>query len=108
MKFGLRFALLAQTKCQNLAPSSRLSRVTRLSSSLSSDRPSYDYTSEDCTVVFDADGRILHGRGRAHVARERRELHPRQRQPGTYAASPSVHIAPRRRCDSRGDGAPVG
>ena len=56
MKFGLRFALLAQTKCQNLAPSARLSRVTRLSSSLSSDRPSYDYTSEDCTVVFDADG----------------------------------------------------
>ena len=56
MKFGLRFALLAQTKCQNLSPSSRLSRVTRLSSSLSSDRPSYDYTSEDCTVVFDADG----------------------------------------------------
>ena len=56
MKFGLRFALLAQTKCQNLAPSSRLSRVTRLSSSLSSDRPSYDYASEDCTVVFDADG----------------------------------------------------
>ena len=55
MKFGLRFALLAQTKCQNLSPSSRLSRVTRLSSSLSSDRPSYDYTSEDCTVVFDAD-----------------------------------------------------
>ena len=56
MKFGLRFALLAQTKCQNLSPSSRLSRVTRLSSSLSSDRPSYDYASEDCTVVFDADG----------------------------------------------------
>ena len=56
MKFGLRFALLAQTKCQNLAPSARLSRVTRLSSSLSSDRPSYDYASEDCTVVFDADG----------------------------------------------------
>ena len=56
MKFGLRFALLAQTKCQNLSPSLRLSRVTRLSSSLSSDRPSYDYTSEDCTVVFDADG----------------------------------------------------
>ena len=54
MKFGLRFALLAQTKCQNMAP--RLSRVTRLSSSLSSDRPSYDYASEDCTVVFDADG----------------------------------------------------
>ena len=56
MKFGLRFALLAQTKCQNLSPSSRLSRVTRLSSSLSSDRPSYAYTSEDCSVVFDADG----------------------------------------------------
>ena len=56
MKFGLRFALLAQTKCQNLSPNARLSRVTRLSSSLSSDRPSYDYTSEDCTVVFDADG----------------------------------------------------
>ena len=34
--------------------------------------------------------RILHGRGRAHVARERRELHPRQRQSGTYAASPRV------------------
>ena len=50
MKFGLRFALLAQTKCQNMAP--RLSRVTRLSTS----SPSYDYTSEDCTVVFDADG----------------------------------------------------
>ncbi len=58
MKFGLRFALLAQTKnAQNLQP--RLSRVTRLSTAsdrLSSDRPSYDYTSEDCTVVFDADG----------------------------------------------------
>ena len=52
MKFGLRFALLAQTKCQNLSPSSRLSRVTRLSTS----SPSYDYASEDCTVVFDADG----------------------------------------------------
>ena len=51
MKFGLRFALLAQTKnAQNLQP--RLSRVTRLSTS----SPSYDYTSEDCTVVFDADG----------------------------------------------------
>ena len=50
MKFGLRFALLAQTKCQNMAP--RLSRVTRLSTS----SPSYDYASEDCTVVFDADG----------------------------------------------------
>lgn len=51
MKFGLRFALLAQTKnAQNLQP--RLSRVTRLSTS----SPSYDYASEDCTVVFDADG----------------------------------------------------
>ena len=50
MKFGLRFALLAQTKCQNMAP--RLSRVTRLSTS----SPSYDYASEECTVVFDADG----------------------------------------------------
>ena len=50
MKFGLRFALLAQTKCQNMAP--RLSRVTRLSTS----SPSYDYASEDCTVVFAADG----------------------------------------------------
>ena len=53
MKFGLRFALLAQTKCQNMAP--RLSRVTRLSTS----SPSYDYASEDCTVVFDADGVAL-------------------------------------------------
>ena len=50
MKFGLRFALLAQTKCQNMAP--RLSRVTRLSTS----SPSYDYASDECTVVFDADG----------------------------------------------------
>ena len=50
MKFGLRFALLAQTKCQNMAP--RLSRVTRLSTS----SPSYDYASEEGTVVFDADG----------------------------------------------------
>ena len=50
MRFGLRFALLAQTKCQNMAP--RLSRVTRLSTS----SPSYDYASDDCTVVFDADG----------------------------------------------------
>ena len=56
MKFGLRFALLAQTKCQNMAP--RLGRVTRLSTS----SPSYDYASEDCTVVFDADGVILRGR----------------------------------------------
>ena len=56
MKFGLRFALLAQTKCQNMAP--RLSRVTRLSTS----SPSYDYASEDCTVVFDADGVALRGR----------------------------------------------
>ena len=32
MKFGLRFALLAQTKCQNMAP--RLSRVTRLQRTL--------------------------------------------------------------------------
>ena len=55
MKFGLRFALLAQTKCQNMAP--RLSRVTRLSTS----SPSYDYASEDCTVVFDADGVALRG-----------------------------------------------
>ena len=55
MKFGLRFALLAQTKCQNMAP--RLSRVTRLSTS----SPSYDYASEDCTVVFDADGVVLCG-----------------------------------------------
>ena len=50
MKFGLRFALLAQSKCQNMAP--RLSRVTRLSTS----SPSYDYASDECTVVFDADG----------------------------------------------------
>ena len=50
MKFGLRFALLAQTKCQNMAP--RLSRVTRLSTS----SPAYDYASDECTVVFDADG----------------------------------------------------
>ena len=56
MKFGLRFALLAQTKCQNMAP--RLSRVTRLSAS----SPSYDYASEECTVVFDADGMALRGR----------------------------------------------
>ena len=56
MKFGLRFALLAQTKCQNMAP--RLSRVTRLSTS----SPSYDYASEECTVVFDADGVALRGR----------------------------------------------
>ena len=57
MKFGLRFALLAQTKnAQNLQP--RLSRVTRLSTS----SPSYDYASEDCTVVFDADGVALRGR----------------------------------------------
>ena len=55
MKFGLRFALLAQSKCQNMAP--RLSRVTRLSTS----SPSYDYASEDCTVVFDADGVALRG-----------------------------------------------
>ena len=53
MKFGLRFALLAQTKCQNMAP--RLSRETRLSTS----SPSYDYASEDCTVVFDADGAFV-------------------------------------------------
>ena len=59
MKFGLRFALLAQTKCQNMAP--RLSRVTRLSTS----SPSYDYTSEDCTVVFDADGVVLRGHERS-------------------------------------------
>ena len=72
MKFGLRFALLAQSKCQNLAPSARLSRVTRLSSSLSSDRPSYDYTSEDCTVVFDADGVALRGREPSTYARSRR------------------------------------
>ena len=51
MKFGLRFALLAQTKnAQNLQP--RLSRVTRLSTS----SPSYDYASDECTVIFDADG----------------------------------------------------
>ena len=69
MKFGLRFALLAQTKCQNMAP--RLSRVTRLSSS-----PSYDYASEDCTVVFDADGvrTTSHERGlHRRVRRRRRE-----------------------------------
>ena len=65
MKFGLRFALLAQTKCQNMAP--RLSRVTRLSTS----SPSYDYASEDCTVVFDADGVILRGR-EASTGRRRR------------------------------------
>ena len=59
MKFGLRFALLAQTKCQNMAP--RLSRVTRLSTS----SPSYDYASEDCTVVFDADGVVLRGHERS-------------------------------------------
>ena len=64
MKFGLRFALLAQTKCQNMAP--RLSRVTRLSTS----SPSYDYASEDCTVVFDADGVAL--RGREHSTWRRR------------------------------------
>ena len=63
MKFGLRFALLAQTKCQNMAP--RLSRVTRLSTS----SPSYDYASEDCTVVFDADGVVLRG---TNIQRERR------------------------------------
>ena len=64
MKFGLRFALLAQTKCQNMAP--RLSRVTRLSTS----SPSYDYASEDCTVVFDADGVALRGHGLSTLARD--------------------------------------
>ena len=66
MKFGLRFALLAQTKCQNMAP--RLSRVTRLSTS----SPSYDYASEDCTVVFDADGVALRGREPSTWRRRRR------------------------------------
>ena len=67
MKFGLRFALLAQTKCQNMAP--RLSRVTRLSTS----SPSYDYASEDCTVVFDADGVAPRGREHSSWRRRRRE-----------------------------------
>ena len=66
MRFGLRFALLAQTKCQNMAP--RLSRVTRLSTS----SPSYDYASEDCTVVFDADGVVLRGHELSHARRRRR------------------------------------
>ena len=67
MKFGLRFALLAQTKCQNMAP--RLSRVTRLSTS----SPSYDYASEDCTVVFDADGVALRGPGLQHASTPMRD-----------------------------------
>lgn len=53
MKFGLRLALLAQTKCQNLSP--RASRVTPRFSA-ATDTVSYDYASEDCTVVFDSEG----------------------------------------------------
>ena len=67
MKFGLRFALLAQTKCQNMAP--RLSRVTRLSTY----SPSYDYASEECTVVFDADGMALRGREHSTCATSTRQ-----------------------------------
>ena len=96
MKFGLRFALLAQTKCQNLSPSSRLSRVTRLSSSLSSDRPSYDYTSEDCTVVFDADGVALRGRELSTCIRAHHLVHA-----GTSRSPEVALIARRRRRRSR-------
>ena len=90
MKFGLRFALLAQTKCQNMAP--RLSRVTRLSTS----SPSYDYASEDCTVVFDADGVALRGRELSTCIRAHHLVHT-----GTSRSPEAALIARRRRRRSR-------
>ena len=90
MKFGLRFALLAQTKCQNMAP--RLSRVTRLSTS----SPSYDYASEDCTVVFDADGVALRGRELSTCIRAHHLVHA-----GTSRSPEVALIARRRRRRSR-------
>ena len=90
MRFGLRFALLAQTKCQNMAP--RLSRVTRLSTS----SPSYDYASEDCTVVFDADGVALRGRELSTCIRAHHLVHA-----GTSRSPEVALIARRRRRRSR-------